>query len=79
MKNVFTLAEATENPAELSSSLTLINMKYNYPDFVKEHGHDEADVRMERLYGQHWITHREHLWFWFDNDFYRDEEGNVHV
>jgi len=64
---------------KIVDSLTVINMKYNYPDFVLEYGHTTANEKMANLYGASWTAHKEEVWFWFDNEFYRDDSGEVHV
>ena len=63
---------------KIADSLTALNMKYNYPDiFAKSATPKEASERMRRVYGESWITHKEDVEFWYENDFYRDDEGNV--
>lgn len=79
MNKIISLSEAIARPESLISNLTVRSMKYNYPDFVKEYGHDRANEAMERVYGNQWHDNKEEVWFWFDNEFYRDSEGNVHV
>lgn len=56
------------NP-DILDTLTVANMKHNYPQFVDYYGYDRADERMEACYGDAWVKHRENIWQWFDQDY----------
>ena len=67
-------------PEDIISDLRLRSMKRHYADFVSTHGPVEADIKMARLYSTKiWEAEKDEIYRWFENDFYRDSDGNVHV
>lgn len=54
----------TEN--KIINSLTLSCIKHNYPEFVREFGYEDADKRMESLFGTAWNDCKELVWQWHD-------------
>ena len=54
------------NKKEVVDGLTLACIKYNYPDFVTEFGHEKADSSMSRMFGTAWEKSKEQIWQWFD-------------
>jgi hypothetical protein len=54
------------NKKEVVDELTLACIKYNYPDFVAEFGHEKADSSMSRMFGTAWEKSKEQIWQWFD-------------
>jgi hypothetical protein len=62
----FDMFEKKEGVAVVVDELSLSCMKYNYPDFVSEYGHEEADRRMKMLFMSAWDRNKEKIWQWFD-------------
>lgn len=65
MKHV-SMERLDEHIFDLKNDLFLINMKANFPEFVDAYGFEEADRRMERLYGQTFTDQRNHIHQWYD-------------
>lgn len=67
------LAQALSDDGQfVLDSLTLDNMKVNYPKFLRVYSfdYDRVDQAMETLYGTGvWKTHREHIWQWYDHEY----------
>tara|TARA_Y100000114_G_scaffold44258_1_gene39855 strand:+ start:136 stop:357 length:222 start_codon:yes stop_codon:yes gene_type:complete len=67
------LAQALSDDGQfILDSLTLDNMKVNYPKFLRVYSfdYDRADQAMETLYGTGgWKAHREHIWQWYDQEY----------
>lgn len=53
---------------EATDMLTLSCIKHNYEEFVTEYGHDEANVRLARLFGTAWENCKERVWQWYDSE-----------
>jgi hypothetical protein len=53
----------------VADDLTLAAIKYNYPEFVERYGFDEANFRVERMFGAVWDRNKEKVWQWFDTDY----------
>jgi|TARA_R110000803_G_scaffold24827_3_gene59634 hypothetical protein len=64
----FDMFEKKESANVVFDELTVSCMKYNYPEFVGEYGHEEADRRMGNLFMSAWDRNKEKIWQWFDAD-----------
>jgi len=51
---------------EVMDSLVVSSLKANYLDFVQVYGCDLASDRMEAMFKNSWMKHRELVWQWFD-------------
>ena len=61
-KEVFDLRPARK----LLDDMIMANMKSNYLLFVREHGHEGANQRMEGMFPNDWEKNKEEIWQWFD-------------
>lgn len=67
-------------PEDIVNNLMVRSMKRHYADFVLNHGHSEANIKMGRLFGADmWEPNKAEINRWLENDFYRDDDGNVVV
>lgn len=53
---------------EIINSLVYSTIKHNYRLFVDEFGFDNADKRLEQLFGQTWLSVRETVWQEYDRE-----------
>ena len=51
---------------DIIDSLIVISMRHNYSDFVKLYGYDSANEKLQRLFGDAWLAHKEDVWQWYD-------------
>jgi len=59
----------SKSERSIVDSLTLSCIKHNYCIFVTESGYSEANNRMERLFGNMWLSCKELVWQWYDIEY----------
>ena len=57
--------------------LTYRNMQHNYALFIQNRTKQETDDAMLRCYGASWEKSKEKLIHWYENEFVRDESGEI--
>ena len=53
---------------EIVNSLVYSTLKHNYFLFVDKFGYEDADIRLEQLFGQTWLSVRETIWQEYDRE-----------